>query len=59
VLGETRFPVFASGGVGGVADLVALRGLVVLDRRLAGVIVGRAFAAGELDVAEAVATCAV
>jgi phosphoribosylformimino-5-aminoimidazole carboxamide ribotide isomerase len=58
VLGETRFPVIASGGVGRVADLVALRGLVVLDRRLAGVIVGRAFAAGELDVAEAVAACA-
>jgi phosphoribosylformimino-5-aminoimidazole carboxamide ribotide isomerase len=58
VLGETRFPVIASGGVGDVADLVALRELVVLDRRLAGVVVGRAFAAGELDVAEAVAACA-
>ena len=57
MLGETRFPVIASGGVGAVADLVALRGLVVLDRRLAGVIVGRAFAAGELDVAEAVVAC--
>ncbi|HXZ83333.1 MAG TPA: 1-(5-phosphoribosyl)-5-[(5-phosphoribosylamino)methylideneamino] imidazole-4-carboxamide isomerase [Acidimicrobiales bacterium] len=58
VLGETRFPVIASGGVGSVEDLVALRGLQVVGRSLVGVIVGRALASGELAVADAIAACA-
>ena len=58
VLGETRFPVIASGGVGSLAHLGALAALSVVGRRLDGAIVGRAFASGELSVAEAIAACA-
>jgi phosphoribosylformimino-5-aminoimidazole carboxamide ribotide isomerase len=57
VLGATHFPVIAAGGVASVADLAALAGLRVLERGLTGVIVGRAFASGELAVADAVAAC--
>ena len=57
VLGATHLPVVAAGGVASVADLSALAGLRVLERGLAGVIVGRAFASGELAVADAVAAC--
>ncbi len=59
VLGETRFPVIASGGVGTAAHLSALAALEVVDHRLDGVIVGRAFASGKLSVADAIAACAV
>ncbi len=58
VLGETRFPVIASGGVGSLAHLGALAALSVVGRRLDGAIVGRAFASGELSVADAIAACA-
>jgi phosphoribosylformimino-5-aminoimidazole carboxamide ribotide isomerase len=58
VLGETRLPVIASGGVGGLADLGALRALRVVGRPLAGVIVGRALASGEIAIADAIAACA-
>jgi phosphoribosylformimino-5-aminoimidazole carboxamide ribotide isomerase len=58
VLGQTRLPVVASGGVASVADLRALAGLAVLGRRLAGAIVGRALVDGVVDIDEAVRVCA-
>jgi Phosphoribosylformimino-5-aminoimidazole carboxamide ribonucleotide (ProFAR) isomerase len=57
VLRATTVPLIASGGVGGLADLVALRALEVDGRRLAGAIVGRALYEGRLDIEEAIAAC--
>jgi phosphoribosylformimino-5-aminoimidazole carboxamide ribotide isomerase len=57
VLRATTIPLIASGGVGGLADLVALRGITVEGRGLAGVIVGRALYEGRLDIEEAIAAC--
>jgi phosphoribosylformimino-5-aminoimidazole carboxamide ribotide isomerase len=59
VLEATTLDVVASGGVGRLADLRTLDGLVVTgpggaERRLAGVIVGRAIYEGTFAVAEAV-----
>ncbi len=56
VLGAVATPVVASGGVGTLADLLALQGLTVGDRRLEGAIVGRALYERRFDVAEALAT---
>jgi phosphoribosylformimino-5-aminoimidazole carboxamide ribotide isomerase len=53
VLARTAVPVIASGGVGGLDDLRALAALEVDDRRLAGVIVGKAIHDGRFDVAAA------
>ncbi|HUF82996.1 MAG TPA: 1-(5-phosphoribosyl)-5-[(5-phosphoribosylamino)methylideneamino]imidazole-4-carboxamide isomerase [Acidimicrobiia bacterium] len=55
VLGATDLPVVASGGVGGLADVVALRDLRAGGRALAGVIVGRAIYEGRFTVEEALA----
>jgi phosphoribosylformimino-5-aminoimidazole carboxamide ribonucleotide (ProFAR) isomerase len=60
--------VIASGGVGSVADIEALAGLVVRveapetaggrgERRLGGVIAGRALVDGRMTVAEGVEAC--
>jgi phosphoribosylformimino-5-aminoimidazole carboxamide ribotide isomerase len=57
VLGATTIPLIASGGVGGIDDLVALRSLEVGGRRLAGAIVGRALYEGRVDIEEAIAAC--
>jgi phosphoribosylformimino-5-aminoimidazole carboxamide ribotide isomerase len=57
VLRATTIPLIASGGVGGLDDLLALRAIEVDGRRLAGVIVGRALYEGRLDIEEAVAAC--
>jgi phosphoribosylformimino-5-aminoimidazole carboxamide ribotide isomerase len=57
VLAATVTPVIASGGVGGLADLVALREISVDGRGLAGAIVGRALYEGRLDIEEAIAAC--
>ena len=57
VLRATTIPLIASGGVGGLEDLLALRAIEVDGRRLAGVIVGRALYEGRLDIGEAVAAC--
>ena len=57
VLGATSTPVIASGGVGSVADIVALRGIEVDGRGLAGVIVGRALYEGRVDIEEAIDAC--
>ncbi len=64
VLAATSLPVLASGGVGGVGDIVALarvEGEPVRSgprRRLAGVITGKALVDGRMTVAEGVAACA-
>jgi phosphoribosylformimino-5-aminoimidazole carboxamide ribotide isomerase len=55
VLAATPLEVVASGGVGTLADLVALSAVEGGGRRLAGAIVGTAIYEGRLDVAEAVA----
>jgi phosphoribosylformimino-5-aminoimidazole carboxamide ribotide isomerase len=55
VLAATELDVIASGGVGTLADLLALDGVVAGGRRLAGAIVGTAIYEGRVDVAEAVA----
>ncbi|MCU1488764.1 MAG: 1-(5-phosphoribosyl)-5-[(5-phosphoribosylamino)methylideneamino] imidazole-4-carboxamide isomerase [Acidimicrobiaceae bacterium] len=57
-LAESELAIFASGGVGTTADLVALAALEVDGRRLAGVVVGRALLSGAMTLAEAVAACA-
>jgi phosphoribosylformimino-5-aminoimidazole carboxamide ribotide isomerase len=49
----TRIPVIASGGVGSLADLEALRARA--DARIEGVIVGRALYDGRIDPAAAIA----
>jgi phosphoribosylformimino-5-aminoimidazole carboxamide ribotide isomerase len=55
VLEVTSLPVIASGGVGALDDLVALRGLRAGGRALAGAIVGRAIYEGRFVVDEALA----
>ncbi|MEQ1785657.1 MAG: HisA/HisF-related TIM barrel protein [Acidimicrobiales bacterium] len=55
VLAATDLDVIASGGVGTLADLVALDAVAAGERRLAGAIVGTAIYEGRVDVAEAVA----
>lgn len=58
VLRSTELDVIASGGVGSLADLIALDELEVDDRRLAGAIVGTALYEGRVDVVEAVRSLA-
>jgi phosphoribosylformimino-5-aminoimidazole carboxamide ribotide isomerase len=58
VLAAVATPVVASGGVGTIADLVALRDLDAGGRRLEGVIVGRALYERRFDVREALAALA-
>lgn len=53
VLASTEVPVIASGGVGSLKDLTALRNLDARGRTLAGAIVGRAIYEGAFSVAEA------
>jgi phosphoribosylformimino-5-aminoimidazole carboxamide ribotide isomerase len=55
VLQATTLPVIASGGVGALEDLVALRGLRAGERVLAGAVVGRAIYEGRFGVDEALA----
>jgi phosphoribosylformimino-5-aminoimidazole carboxamide ribotide isomerase len=55
VLEVTTLPVIASGGVGALEDLVALRELQTGGRTLAGAIVGRAIYEGRFGVDEALA----
>jgi phosphoribosylformimino-5-aminoimidazole carboxamide ribotide isomerase len=58
LLAATALPVVASGGVSRRDDLVALAGLEVQGRRLAGAIVGKAIVEGRLTVEEGIAACA-
>ena len=55
VLEATALPVVASGGVGSLTDVEALRDLRAGGRALAGVIVGRAIYEGRFTVEEALA----
>ncbi|MFO7591752.1 MAG: 1-(5-phosphoribosyl)-5-[(5-phosphoribosylamino)methylideneamino]imidazole-4-carboxamide isomerase [Acidimicrobiia bacterium] len=55
VLEATTVPVIASGGVGSLADLRALADLAIGDRRLAGVIVGKAIYEQRFTLGEALA----
>jgi phosphoribosylformimino-5-aminoimidazole carboxamide ribotide isomerase len=58
VLAATTLPVVASGGVGDLDDLRALRGLRAGGRSLAGAIVGRAIYEGRVHVDDALAALA-
>lgn len=58
MLASTSIDVVASGGVGTLDDLVALRGISVDGRTLAGVIVGRALYEGAFTLTDALAACA-
>ena len=58
VLAQSSHAVIASGGVGTVDDLTALRSLGSATRAIAGVIVGKALLSGAISVAEAIAACA-
>ncbi len=53
VVAATGTPVIASGGVGSLADVSALRGLEAGGRRLAGAVIGRALYEGRFSLAEA------
>ena len=55
ILAVTQTDVIASGGVGSLDDLRELDSIEVNGRRLSGVIAGKAFYEGRLDVATAVA----
>jgi phosphoribosylformimino-5-aminoimidazole carboxamide ribotide isomerase len=52
-----RVPVIASGGVAGVADVVALKAAAMRQPNLQGAIIGRALYDGSLDPAAALAAC--
>jgi phosphoribosylformimino-5-aminoimidazole carboxamide ribotide isomerase len=58
VLQATHVPVIASGGVGALADLHTLAALRAGERRLGGVIVGRALYEGRIDLDSALAAVA-
>jgi phosphoribosylformimino-5-aminoimidazole carboxamide ribotide isomerase len=58
LLETTALPVVASGGVSELSDLIALAGLSVQGRRVAGVIVGKALVEGRFTLEEALAACA-
>lgn len=57
VLDATKIDVIASGGVGTLDHLRALRDVQVAGRRFAGVIVGRALYEGTFTISEALAAC--
>jgi len=57
VLSVSTIPIIASGGIGTLSDLEALRDVEVLGRSLAGVIIGRALLSGAFTVSEAVIAC--
>jgi phosphoribosylformimino-5-aminoimidazole carboxamide ribotide isomerase len=57
-LSRTRLPVIASGGIGSLSDVRALRDLVADSRRLAGAITGKALYEGRFTVEEALAVLA-
>jgi phosphoribosylformimino-5-aminoimidazole carboxamide ribonucleotide (ProFAR) isomerase len=53
VLAATTIPLIASGGVGDLADIMALAALQARQRRLMGAIVGKALYEGRFRLAEA------
>ncbi len=54
---RVRVPVIASGGVAGLADILALKQAAATLPNLAGAIIGRALYDGSIDAAEALAAC--
>jgi len=50
-------PVIASGGVAGLADIIALKAAAAATPNLSGAIIGRALYDGSIDPAEALAAC--
>ncbi|HQT47293.1 MAG TPA: HisA/HisF-related TIM barrel protein, partial [Acidocella sp.] len=52
-----RVPVIASGGVAGVADILALKAAAAAQPNLSGAILGRALYDGSLPPAEALTAC--
>ena len=58
LLACSPMPVVASGGVGSLADLVALAALATTSTLLSGVVVGKAILEGRFTIAEGVAACA-
>ncbi len=58
LLEVTDLPVLASGGVGELQDLRELAALSIDERRLDGVVVGKAILEGRFTVGEGVAACA-
>jgi phosphoribosylformimino-5-aminoimidazole carboxamide ribotide isomerase len=52
-----RVPVIASGGIGGIGDILALKQAAARVPNLSGAIVGRALYDGSLDAAEALRAC--
>jgi phosphoribosylformimino-5-aminoimidazole carboxamide ribotide isomerase len=57
ILSATGHGVIASGGVGTVRDLVTLNRVGSGERRIAGVIVGRALLSSAITLEEAIAAC--
>jgi phosphoribosylformimino-5-aminoimidazole carboxamide ribotide isomerase len=58
ILGQTSHAVIASGGVGSLADLAALKSLGSSQRGLDGVIIGKALLSGAISLEGAILTCA-
>ncbi len=54
---QISLPVIASGGVAGIADIMALKAAARTTRNLSGAIIGRALYDGRLNAAEALAAC--
>ena len=54
---QTGIQVIASGGVAGLADILALKDAAQVTPNLAGVVIGRALYDGTLDAAEALRAC--
>ncbi|MGO9198873.1 MAG: HisA/HisF-related TIM barrel protein [Acidimicrobiales bacterium] len=53
LLDSTDLPIIASGGIGAASDIARLARLKKADRKLSGVIVGKALLSGSLTVADA------
>jgi phosphoribosylformimino-5-aminoimidazole carboxamide ribotide isomerase len=54
---QVSVPVIASGGLAGLADIIALKAAAVTTPNLAGAIIGRALYDGSIDPAAALAAC--
>lgn len=54
---QVSVPIIASGGIAGIADILALKDAATLTANLAGAIIGRALYDGRLDPLAALAAC--
>jgi phosphoribosylformimino-5-aminoimidazole carboxamide ribotide isomerase len=55
--GTINLPVIASGGIGGISDILDLKAAANTEKNLAGAIIGRALYDGSLDAKGALAAC--